>query len=105
MKRLTPQEFLNKCYPNGLPIANFQWQEDMPEIMERYDEHLEETAWITDGSLPPADENAPHTSIEVVAVDKDGTQRAAFYHIEDGHWVSSIHPIAWRLFPTPPKQP
>lgn len=107
MKRLTPQEFLNKWYPAGLPVANFQWEEDMPEIMERYAEHLEETAWVKDGSLPPVDPEDREFSQTVLA-DYETGQVVVYVNLRGNSWYNAkshdsiAPPMAWRPLPNQP---
>ncbi len=114
MERLTAEEFLKKWYPAGLPISTQQWEGDMPEIMQAYAEHCEESAWVADGSLPPVDGIARHgtqKSANVNILDTDSLVFEAYFDHYRMSWFAFgnaglfgfTNVVAWRPLPSPPR--
>lgn len=115
MKRLTPQEFLlSKIRPDCIweEIGNLTNCpiETVAEIMQQYAEHLEETAWVTDGSLPPKCSDDCYISQNVVIFEETGRKYIGDYNHKDGLWREYnsdeviFHRVKmWRPLPTPPK--
>ncbi len=107
MKRLTPSEFYEQS--TGFDLSPIQGQSDMDEIFAfalAYAEHLEQTAWVSDGSLPPV-------GVRVNVLLENGnvsSDVAAYYPINGAntgkqtYWVTFTTVVAWRPFPTSPNQ-
>lgn len=115
MKRLTPEDFLKRfAMPDDTDfhseINDALWTNNVLKYMQAYAEHCEESAWVTDGSLPPVDQDSPLTSIWVFTINVDGEIRSNFYHFGQsvlfrGHWHFDKDSVcAWRSLPTPPKK-
>ena len=120
MKQLTPEFFLRTSFDKNIKLlgGGLDFDEGMQEngfdwvfeAMQAYAEHCEESAWVTDGSLPPVDQDSPLTSIWVFTINVDGEIRSNFYHFGQsvlfrGHWHFDKDSVcAWRSLPTPPKK-
>jgi hypothetical protein len=88
----------NDKYPQ-LPKS---WQE-LYRVMDDYADHLEATAWVTDGSLPPVDPEVPETSLWVNILCNGGVVLCDYYSFENNCWHFDSTVIAWRLLPTAPQ--
>ena len=104
MTKLTPQEFLKKYYPAGLPVANHQWESDMPEVMELYAQHLDQAAWVSVEERLP--EEIPKKQVsKLVMTSADGMINVDRYDFERNRWFSHYGGIThWRTLPSLPQK-
>jgi hypothetical protein len=114
MQRLTPEQFYEqknyrKLDKYGKRAAKFSYW-DMLDFAQAYAEHLEQAAWVVDGTLPPVDPEDSEFSQNVLAVYELGNEAIAYVQLRTGNWYNARShdkiekPIKWRHLPTPPKQ-
>lgn len=117
MKRLTPQEFLEKWKDeNAISFCYAITCGQIAEIAKLYAEHLEETAWVSDESLPPKEDEEGSIVVELLVLiepkfcDDKKRVRTGYYDFEEKRWCMtfadesiSFEVFAWRHLPNPPK--
>lgn len=105
MERLTPEQFYEQNRERFLYQIPVKPQSVcIQEMMQAYAEHLEETAWVTDGSLPPFAQDSKTVSDDVLTVQQSGNIFINWYDFTSDSWAKyGKSVIAWRPLPTPPK--
>lgn len=117
MERLTPEQFYEQNRERFLYQIPAKPQSIcIQELMQSYADHLEETAWVTDGSLPPKEDEESSIVVELLVViepkilDDKKRIRTGYYDFEEKRWYMtfadesiSFEVFSWRHLPNPPK--
>lgn len=79
------------------------------ELCKKYAASLEQSVWVTDGSVPPVDEDDNQFSLNVLAAYEFDNDVVAYVNLKNKTWYNAnshnqmTEPTAWCHLPSPPK--